>query len=119
MAVYVIKSWAAQNKPIDQQQNYVHIHGRKQGLLSLLMALVGIDPTVTLRIGARRLEFEESSLAGTEKRLVPLEGLCSSYYAYARPLGKSFGFLFVFFMLGVTLFQALGATNTLVRVLLL
>jgi len=85
MRALVIKSWLAGNKPIDEQNNFVSIVGRSGGSIAWLLSLFGIDPTTRIIVGSERVEFTSSSLAGTESRFIPLEGICSSYYGYHKP----------------------------------
>jgi hypothetical protein len=104
MAVYVIKSWRASDQP-DQQRNFVTIIGRRQGIISWLLALFGIDPTVTIRIGEARIEFSEASLSGSVRRLIPLSSVCSSLYGYNKPWRRAVGIAF-------TLFWAVAVVST-------
>lgn len=103
MSALVIKEWKAGPKTIDSQNNFVRITGRKGGLLSWLLSLMRIDPSTTILVGLDRVEFTSASLAGTESRLIPLEGVCSTYYGYYKPW-KSAAAIIVFFMfVGMTL----------------
>lgn len=85
MGALVIKAWRADIRPIDNENNFVFITGRQSGLVSWLLSLMRIDPTTTIVVGSDRISFESASLAGTESRLIPLEGICSSYYGYHKP----------------------------------
>ena len=96
MATYVIKSWRAADQP-DVHGNYVTIIGRKQGIISWLLTLFRIDPTVSITASATRIEFSEASLSGTTNRLIPLPGICSTLYGYHKPWKKA---LSIFIILG-------------------
>lgn len=85
MSALVIKAWKADVRPIDKDNNFVFIMGRQSGLISWLLSLMRIDPTTTIVVGSDRIQFESASLAGTESRLIPLEGICSTYYGYHKP----------------------------------
>lgn len=85
MSALVIKEWRADIRPIDNENNFVFITGRQSGLISWLLSLMRVDPTTTIVVGSERISFESASLAGTESRLIPLEGICSSYYGYHKP----------------------------------
>jgi hypothetical protein len=85
MSGLVIKAWRADVRPIDNENNFVFVTGRQSGLVSWLLSLVRIDPTTTIVVGSERVSFESASLAGTESRLIPLEGICSTYYGYHKP----------------------------------
>ena len=95
MAAYVIKSWRATDKP-DVHNNFVTITGRKEGIISWLLALFRIDPTVSITISDTRIEFSEASLSGSVRRLIPLPGICSTLYGYHKPWRKA---LLIFFLL--------------------
>jgi len=99
MGALVIKSWRAENKPIDANQNFVSITGRKSGLVAWLLSLLKIDPSTTINVGLDRVEFTSASLAGTASRLIPLQGVCSTYYGYHKPWKQavSIFMLFAFF----------------------
>ena len=85
MSALVIKSWKADTQPINQENVYVSIAGRQQGIIAWFLSLVGIDPTTTLLIGADRVEMTSNSLAGTESRMLLLQNVCSTYYGYHKP----------------------------------
>lgn len=89
MATYVIKSWQAQNQPIEGSENYVKIEGRASGLLSWLLGLVGISPTVSLRVTADKVVYEKGSLFGSLKYLTPHSKLTSTLYGYTKPWKES------------------------------
>lgn len=85
MAAYVIKSWKAQTEPIDESQTYVKIEGRAGGLLSWLLSLVNISPTVSLVVNSDKIVFEEGSLSGSLRYQTPLENTCATFYGYTKP----------------------------------
>jgi len=99
MAAYVIKSWRAADQP-DVDGNYVTIIGRKEGIISWLLALFRIDPIVSISVNATRIEFSEGSLSGTVRRLIPLPSVSSTLYGYYKPWKKA---LVIFYLLsGIT-----------------
>jgi hypothetical protein len=85
MSALVIKAWKAEKKPLDNQNNFVRISGREGGFIAWLLSLMGIDPTTTITVGLERLEFTSASLAGSASKLIPLEGICSTFYGYHKP----------------------------------
>lgn len=102
MSALVIKEWQAEGRPIDSQNNYVSITGRKAGLIDWLLSWMGIDPTTTILVGVDRIEFSSGSLAGTESRHIPLQSVCSTYYGYHKPWKTAvFIFSLFFFSAGV------------------
>ena len=81
---YVIKEWFASETP-NQDGIYVHITGRKGGLMSFFMSLVGIDPTVSLVVDRENVRFKRGSWTGYSSWVTPLEKLCSGHYGYSKP----------------------------------
>jgi len=89
MAEYVIKSWSARRDPDPGSGAYVRIVGRAGGLFSWILAQLGIDPTVSLVVMENKVLFEQGSLEGSVKRVIPMSNVCSSYYGYTKPLKKA------------------------------
>jgi hypothetical protein len=85
MSGLVIKSWSADTKPVDGDNNYVSITGRRGGLWGWILSILGIDPTTRIRVGIERIEFFSSSLDGTQTVLIPLQSVSSTYYGYHKP----------------------------------
>ena len=103
MGSLVIKHWEASTKPIDGNNNFVSITGRSGGLISWILSLMKIDPTTTILVGIDRIEFSSASLAGTESRLIPLQGVCSTYYGYHKPWKSAFSIFSIFAFFGILL----------------
>lgn len=103
MSALVLKTWKVGVDPVDDDGNYVAVSGRKSGLMSWFLALVGVDPTTTIKIGAERVEFRESSLAGSNIRMIPLQGVCSTYYGYHKPWKEAFAIVVFFFFVSIGL----------------
>jgi hypothetical protein len=99
MGALVLKRWKAGSAPVDDERNHVLIEGRQGGLVSWLLARLRIDPSTTIAVGLERMIFTQSSLAGTESRVIPLEGICSSYYGYHKPWKRAL-LLFVLLLAG-------------------
>lgn len=55
MPIYVIKSWYSSNQP-DTDGNYILIEGRQEGLISWLLSVFRIEPTVTIRVTENKVE---------------------------------------------------------------
>lgn len=122
---YVIKEWFASETP-NQEGIYVHIKGRKGGLMSFFMSLVGIDPTVSLVIDHENVRFRRGSWTGYSAWVTPLDKLCSGNYGYSKPfwstviwivigvalLVPSFG-LSIILILGVIAYYFLNKTLVL------
>lgn len=80
----VIKKWSASTTK-DANGNYVHIVGREAGLIAWMLSLIKIDPVTSIEISDKVVMFAQGSLEGSEKRVIPLGSVCSSYYGYKKP----------------------------------
>ena len=89
MNTLVIKSWHASEIP-DENGNYVHIAGRTDGLISWIFNLIGISPTVELKVSVGKISFVENSWAGLFECHTPLENVCTTFYGYIKPWKEAF-----------------------------
>jgi len=89
MRAYVIKSWSASNEPVDEAKNHVSIFGRNQGLLSWLLTVLGVSPTVSMLISAEQVQVSVGSLSGSLHTILPLENVCSTHYGFYKPWRES------------------------------
>ncbi len=64
----------------------VTIVGRKAGLISWVLSLLGIDSTFTLRVFRDRLESIEGSLSGRIKSVIPLSALDTYTSGFTKPV---------------------------------
>ena len=80
----VIKEWWASSTP-NAEGTYISITGREAGLVSYLLSLVGVDPTTHLQVTARNIVYEQGSLGGFSKKVIPLRSLSSGYFGYTKP----------------------------------
>lgn len=80
----VLKRWSA-SKTLDENGNYVHLIGREQGLIAWILSIMGIDPTTEVEIKEDVIIFTTASLAGRERRVIPLASISSAYYGYVKP----------------------------------
>ncbi len=80
----VIKKWFAGNEA-NANGNFVHLVGRESGLVSWALSLFKIDATSEVEIKENLIKFTSSSLAGQEKRIIPMKSITSAYYAYEKP----------------------------------
>ena len=113
MGALVIKEWRAETKPIDSQNNFVRITGRKGGLIAWILSLMGKDAITTILVGRDRIEFYSASLSGTESRIIPLQNVCSTYYGYHKPLKVAALIIALFISLGILIgyFVAQGGSQ--------
>ena len=109
MSAMVIKEWKTDTKPIDDKNNFIGITGRQSGLIAWMLSLMGVDPTTRILVGVDRAEFTANSLAGTESRMLPLQGICSTYYGYHKPWKQALsyflmGLFIAYFLMAAQLF---------------
>jgi len=104
---YVIKSWRAGDQP-DAHTNFITITGRKEGIISWVLARFGIDPTVSITASGSRIEFSEASLSGSVRRLIPLPSVCSTVYGYHKPWKKALGIAVFLIWIVTSLTSAAG-----------
>ena len=97
----VLKKWYAK-RTANADGNFVHLVGREAGILAWLLSLMGIDPTTEIEIKENLIIFTKGSLSGRQKRVIPINSICSAYYGYTKPWKEALviGFLlsFVFFI---------------------
>lgn len=108
MTPLVLKEWKASNQPVDDQGNWIRISGRASGILSWILALLQVDPTTTICISERRIEFTLASLSGTEHRIIPLDSISSTYYGYHKPWKAALLVFILLFMLSIAISDLTG-----------
>jgi len=96
----VLKSWEVDESPVDREGNFIKIKGRHGGLISFFLSLVGVDPTVTIKINSQRLEFTKASLAGGKTSFIPLASLTSTHTGFHRPWQTALAIFIVSMFLG-------------------
>jgi hypothetical protein len=107
VSALVIKAWkVSEEQPVDAQGNHIAITGREGGLVAWILSKVNIDPTTTIRVGSERLEFSSASLSGTQSRLIPLQGVCSTYYGYHKPWKTAAAISFLSLFLGISVMSS-------------
>lgn len=89
MITYVIKSWNVHIPPPGTTGTQITINGRAAGLVSWVMSLLGISPTVSFHVNDDKVIFQEGSLAGNMSYLTPVEHVCSTFYGYHKPWKES------------------------------
>jgi len=113
MNAFVIKSWSASDQP-DGDGNYVNIIGRAGGLVSWLLNLLDISPTVHMTVRADKIVFQKGSLEGSLHFLTPLENTCSMFYALKRPLKEA---VILGIVLGAATFFTFGILGIAIAIL--
>ncbi len=118
MNAYVVTHWYASNTP-DGEGNYVHITGRKPGLVDYLLTLLKLNARVELKVSDAGLIFAENSLFGERNVNTPLAKVTSTVYGWKRPFSEAISLGFVIFCailsVGVTVAEGiLGRTNPFV-----
>lgn len=80
----VVKKWFAETKPNDNGE-YVHIYARRTGLISWLLSLLRLDPTVYFGVYLDQVQFRISSLSGFVMETAPISSIASCFYGYSKP----------------------------------
>jgi len=81
---YVIKEWYV-SETANSHGHFIRIKGRAPGLISWILALIGIDDTVTFEVDNKNLIYSAGSWAGMVRKSIPLSMISSVYYGYAKP----------------------------------
>jgi hypothetical protein len=93
MNAYVVSHWYASQTP-DAEGNYIHIVGRKAGVIDFLLTLLKINARVTLKMSDVGLVFAESSLVNEQNVHTPLSKITSTIYGWKRPVWDAIGIAF-------------------------
>lgn len=76
-----------QEKTINESgPHYIHLKGRKGGLLSKLLSMLGIDDTTTFDVYEDRIEFASGSVFGRTTEVIPLSAVCNVGTGYVKPV---------------------------------
>jgi len=85
---------------------YIRLVGRRSGLISFLLTLLGIDTTTTFEVYDDRIEYTRFSLSGKTQELIPLAKVSNLLGGYFKPVMLLF-FSFLSLVLGVIAWGAL------------
>lgn len=88
MSAYVITAWSAQDST-DLSGNYVMIRGREGGLISWILSLMHIEPSVCFEVKSDKIIFKEGSFQGHVQFITPLENVCNTFYGYTKPVKEA------------------------------
>jgi hypothetical protein len=108
MLAYVVKTWEVGTQP-NENGNYVEIQGRTPGLFSWFLALMGIEPTVAIRISDKVYTLESGSLSGRFYKTIPIAKISSVYYGFAKPWKET---IFLFIILAFILTAAMRTAGS-------
>jgi hypothetical protein len=67
---------------------FIDLEGRAPGVVSFVLSLVGVDPTLSLRCFADRVEIVEAGLGGRETVVVPIGKVSSIIGGHSRSLAS-------------------------------
>ena len=98
MSDYVLTRWYAKDHP-DKEGCYVHIVGRAGGPIDWVLTLMGVSPTILLRVNGDALVFEETSFFRHINVTTPLRKITSSISGHERPVGKSASVTFLIWII--------------------
>jgi hypothetical protein len=92
----VPKRWYADAKP-NERHNYVEIEARDAGLFGWLLALLKINPTFFIGVGATQAVYQATSFTGYRKVILPIDSISSSFFGYYKPWKAAISLFMVFF----------------------
>jgi hypothetical protein len=111
---YVIKSWKANPEASAGSNTYVEIHGRASGLISWLLNLLNISPTVSLTVTADKIVFTEGSLEGNMTYTTALTKVSSTLNGYVKPWKEA---IFLGIILGALTFFLAGIPGIIIALI--
>ena len=82
--------------------------------MAWLLNLLGISPTVHLVVRDDRVILQKGSLEGTLSFISPLENVCSTFYAFKRPLKEA---VVLGVILGTVTFFSFGIIGIAIAIL--
>lgn len=106
----VIQEWRASNEP-DADGRFIRIRGRHAGFSSWVLSTLAISDDISVSVLEGRIEFEEASLAGHKRLMIPLPSISSVEYGYHKPW-KGGLVLAVFLMVAIRLLTAAGSNSS-------
>ena len=107
MSAYVVKTWEVSTNQ-NESGNYIEIQGRPSGLVSWLLALMGIEPTVAIKVSDKTYSFESGSWSGRFYKSIPLTKISSVFYGYAKPWKEAIGLFIIMLPIVFLVAQALA-----------
>ena len=84
----VLKKWTV-NKTANENEDFIHLVGRQGGVISWFLSLFKIDPVSEVMVSGRLIKFNSTSLAGKEKKIIPMTSVSSVYCCYEKPWQKA------------------------------
>lgn len=87
---------------------YVRIVGRKPGLFAWILNAMQIDTTTIFEVYQTRIHFEEGSLFGRIREVIPMKKICNLGTGYLKPLLCLF-LSILFFCVGVIRISRIAA----------
>lgn len=82
----VLRQFTVSTAPSKPEPPVVEIEGRKPGLISFVLTILGIDNTTRLAITRREISFRTGSLFGEITSVVPLTAVASAHSGFAKPI---------------------------------
>jgi len=116
---YVISKWDVSDTGSLTDNNYISIKGRNSGVLSWLFTLVGIEPSVSIYVNSNSIFFEKGSLAGFEKKVIPIATISSAYYGFTKPWKEALSIGFIMFLPTMAFAIVLRQNNLLIALFLM
>lgn len=113
----VVKSFKVSGTP-GEDGCYAEIVARQSGFFSWLFALLGLDPTWSLRVLFDKVVYESSSITGFRRVILPIHSISSVYFGTSRPWQQALLAFLVFVGLAFVAAEAGSSTWVVLLVLL-
>lgn len=69
----------------EEGPHYVHLVGRRPGLYSFILSIIGINPITTFDVYEDRIERSEGTLSGRVTHIIPMSAICNLCAGYSKP----------------------------------
>ena len=103
---WVVKSWETSSQP-NENKEFVRITGRQEGVISWLLSLFSIDPTVSITVTKKNFRFESRTFWGHIKRTIPVSRISEIQSGFQRPWLAPIIFGLIGVLIFFTMFPAL------------
>lgn len=87
--------------------NHLEIHARAPGLIAVLLSLLNLTPTASLRLDAQTLWLNQSSFSGSRETIIPLDALVDVTTGFAKPVHHLFLAFLCVILIPATMFISL------------
>lgn len=116
VSTYVIREWQVSNTPKSNGE-YIRIQGRAPGLISWFLSLIGIEPSVDIRVTDKAVFFESGSWSGNLTRTIPLSKVSSVLHGFTKPWKESLILFAVLAFISISIFAERSGAGVAIGIL--